>query len=216
MTPRRFEQPGIRGWLHEPGGVPRAAMVLTHGAGSNCEAPLLVAVANAFAVEDCLVLRCDLAFRQLRPHGPPLGSQQRDRDSIRQAAQTLRELAPGLPLILAGHSYGGRQSTMLAAEDPEIAQALLLLSYPLHPPKQPAKLRTEHFPRLRTPALFVHGTRDEFGTIEEITAALALIPARTRLITVEGAGHGLPPAAAAALPRGLLTGEFLFEIRRIQ
>ena len=87
-------------------------------------------------------------------------------------------------------------STMLAAEDSRIAEALLLLSYPLHPPKQPAKLRTEHFRDLRTPALFLHGSRDDFGTIEEMEAALALIPARTRLIPVPGAGHGVPPKLA--------------------
>ena len=87
-------------------------------------------------------------------------------------------------------------STMLAAEDAGVAQALLLLSYPLHPTAQPAKLRTEHFPNLRTPALFIHGTRDSFGSIEAMEAALRLIPARTRLISVERAGHGLPPKLA--------------------
>lgn len=80
---------------------------------------------------------------------------------------------------------------MLAAEQPAIADGLLLLSYPLHPPGRPDDLRTAHFPGLRTPALFVHGTRDGFGTIEEMTGALGLIPARTTLFQIKGAGHEL-------------------------
>ena len=84
------------------------------------------------------------------------------------------------------------RATMLAAEDPNVAQALLLLSYPLHPPGKPAEVRTAHFPDLRTPALFAHGTRDAFGTIEEMRDALKAIPARADLLVVEGAPHGLP------------------------
>ena len=103
-------------------------------------------------------------------------------------------------MCLGGHSYGGRQCSILAAENPTVADALLLLSYPLHPPRQPAKPRTEHFAALRTPALFVHGTRDPFGSIAELEGAMRLIPARTVLIPVEGAPHGLPLRIAASLP----------------
>jgi uncharacterized protein len=80
---------------------------------------------------------------------------------------------------------------MLAASETGLVDALLLLSYPLHPPKDPAQLRTAHFPALRTPALFVHGTRDGFGTIDEMTSARKLIPAHTQLLRVERAGHEL-------------------------
>jgi hypothetical protein len=79
---------------------------------------------------------------------------------------------------------------MLLARDPSVTEALLLLSYPLHPPKKP-ELRTAHFPSLQTPALFVSGERDGFGTREELEAALKMIPARTELMTVPGAGHEL-------------------------
>jgi hypothetical protein len=72
-----------------------------------------------------------------------------------------------------------------------LAEALLLLSYPLHPPKKPEELRTAHFPRLETPAMFVMGSRDGFGSVEEMTAAVRLIPARTELVVIEGAGHEL-------------------------
>jgi predicted alpha/beta-hydrolase family hydrolase len=80
---------------------------------------------------------------------------------------------------------------MLAATEPGLVDRLLLLSYPLHPPRQPGELRTAHFPQLQVPALFVHGTRDSFGSIDEMVAALKLIPARTELLPVTGAGHEL-------------------------
>jgi hypothetical protein len=91
---------------------------------------------------------------------------------------------------------------MLAASDPALAPALLLLSYPLHPPKAPAQLRTAHFPNLRTPTLFVSGMRDGFATLGELTAALKLIPARTELLPIEAAGHELlTPRNRATLPQ---------------
>ena len=79
---------------------------------------------------------------------------------------------------------------MLLAEE-KIAEGLLLLSYPLHAPGHPEKPRIEHLPKLHVPTLFVHGTRDPFGTIEEIENARKLIPAKTELLVVEGAGHDL-------------------------
>lgn len=87
---------------------------------------------------------------------------------------------------------------MLAAGARGLIDGLLLLSYPLHPPKRPTELRTAHFPKLSAPALFVSGTRDGFGTIEELTAALKLIPARTQLVAIEGAGHELMTKRNAA------------------
>jgi predicted alpha/beta-hydrolase family hydrolase len=165
----------------------------------------MVAVAEAFCAAGYCVLRWDLPFRQARTRGAPGGSGERDREGIRQAAQRLRELAPRVPLYLAGQSYGGRQSSVVAAEDSSVADGLLLLSYPLHPPGRPAQLRTEHFPKLRVPALFVHGTRDPFGTVDEMVNAIKLIPATVRLEIVGGAGHGVPPATAASMPAWLST-----------
>jgi predicted alpha/beta-hydrolase family hydrolase len=195
-----FERELVRGFLHEPEGTPLAAIAIFHGAGSNCASPLLIAAAEAFREAGWLAFRGDLPYRQERPTGPPRGNSARDREGIGRAAEELRAVAQGVPLCLAGHSYGGRQASMLAAEDAKVADALLLLSYPLHPPRELDKPRTGHFPELRTPAVFVHGTRDPFGSIAELEAALRLIPARTRLIPVEGAPHGLPPSIAISLP----------------
>lgn len=186
-----FEKAGIHGFLHKPGRATGQGLVLTHGAGSNCDAPLLVAVAAAFSAAGLTVLRCDLPFRQQRPKGPPpRGSGEVDRAGLRAAVNALRDMVKG-QVFLSGHSYGGRQASMLAAEDAGVAAGLLLLSYPLHPPKKPDQLRTAHFPQLRVPAVFVHGTSDGFGSIEELTAAVAAIPAHTQIIPVAGAGHDL-------------------------
>jgi predicted alpha/beta-hydrolase family hydrolase len=181
----------VHGFLHGPDGGSSDGLVLTHGAGANCNAPLLVALAEAFCSAGITVLRCDLPFRQARPQGPPpRGSAERDQQGLRAAVESVRRRVAGR-VFLGGHSYGGRQASMLAAAEPGVAEALLLLSYPLHPPQRPDELRTAHFPRLETPALFVSGARDEFGSIAEMEAALKLIPARTELVTIAGAGHEL-------------------------
>jgi predicted alpha/beta-hydrolase family hydrolase len=194
---KHFERELVRGFLHEPEHPNGNGLVITHGAGSNSDTTLLRAVAEAFAAAGVLTLRCDLPFRQQRPKGPPFPAQaERDREGLRRAVEALREVV-GSRVFLGGHSYGGRQATMLAAEEPGVADALLLLSYPLHPPRKPQQLRTGHFGSIQTPALFIHGTRDTFGTVDEMRAALALIPARTDLLEIEGAGHSLHPSVAA-------------------
>jgi predicted alpha/beta-hydrolase family hydrolase len=183
--------PAVRGFLHRPSAPGNDGLVLTHGAGSNAQAPLLVAVAEALADAGFTVLRCNLPYRQERPQGPPRpGDAARDREGLRNAVAVMRGLVPGR-VFLGGHSYGGRQATMLTADDPDLAAGLLLLSYPLHPPRKPEQRRIQHLPNQRTPALFIHGTRDPFGSIAEMEEALKLIPARTRLFPVEGAGHDL-------------------------
>src|SRR3954469_9097512 len=131
--------PAVRGFLHRPAEPFRDGLVLTHGAGGNCNAPLLVALAEKFADSGWAVLRCDLPFRQLRPTGPPRGNGSEDRDGLRRAVEALRKLVAGR-VFLGGQSYGGRQATMLAAAEPGLADGLLLLSYPLHPPGKPAQL----------------------------------------------------------------------------
>jgi predicted alpha/beta-hydrolase family hydrolase len=192
--------PGVRGVVHVAAGAD--GLVLTHGAGGNKDAPLLVAVARAFAARGVTVLRCDLPYRQVRGRGAPSpAGAARDRAGLRAALQVLRVRARGR-LFLGGHSYGGRQASMLLAEDAALASALLLQSYPLHPPGRPDNLRTAHLPGLRVPALFVHGTSDPFGTLDELERARALITSSTSVLPVSG-GHDLGWSARradAALP----------------
>ncbi len=192
VTPFTDESPGqpaVRGFLHTPASPSGDALVLTHGAGSNSQSPLLIAVAAAFADAGFTVLRCDLPFRQSRPFGPPVGTSAKDQAGLRRAVEVMKPQAKRV--FLGGHSYGGRQASMLAASEPGLFAGLLLLSYPLHPPRKPEELRTAHFAQLQTPALFVHGARDPFGSLEELTAAAKLIPAATRILEIDGAGHEL-------------------------
>jgi predicted alpha/beta-hydrolase family hydrolase len=183
--------PAIHGWLHVPARPKGKAIVLTHGAGADCQSKLLVEMSNALAESGFNVLRFDLPFRRERPHGPPSPSNAaRDRDGLRRAILIMRE-QKNSQVFLGGHSYGGRQATMLASEEPQLADGLLLFSYPLHPPRKPNQLRTSHFPRLTTPTFFVHGTRDPFGTTAEMNSALELIPVLHTMLEVDGAGHDL-------------------------
>jgi len=191
VTP--FQEGSVRGFLHHPEAAARDGLVLSHGAGSDCNAPLLLVVADALTAAGLAVLRIDLPFRQHHAHGP-LRFDAQDREGIREAASVMRRLVPGR-VFLGGHSYGGRQSSRVAAADPGLAQGLLLLSFPLHPslPRNPERYgsRTDHFPTLRVPVLFVHGTRDPMASIEEIQSALQLIPPPARLVEVAGARHDL-------------------------
>ena len=187
---RDKDDPPVRGFLHRPAAASRGAMVLAHGAGGNSRAPLLIAVAGMFADAGITVLRIDLPYRQARPSGSPSPSTaERDRAGIRNAAAALRRVAPG-PLLLAGHSYGGRQASMLAAEEPAVCDGLLLFSYPLHPPGRPERLRVAHLPKLAMPVVFIHGTRDTFGSPEEMQDAVKAIKS-ARILWIDKAGHDL-------------------------
>jgi hypothetical protein len=189
--PEPFTADGVRGFLHRATGKAVRGLVLTHGAGGNCAAPLLVGAATAFAEAGFDVLRCDLPFRQRRPTGPPSpAGATADREGLRLAVEAMRGL--GLQRVaVGGQSYGGRQATMLAADEPDLVAGLLLFSYPLHPPGKPDRLRKEHFPRLSVPCVFVQGANDPFGTPAELADAIRLIPALTEMIPVDGAGHDL-------------------------
>jgi uncharacterized protein len=212
-------EPHVRGFLHVPETSTGNALILTHGAGSNAQAPLLIALAETFCEAGFTVLRCDLPYRQVRSFGPPGPSDAaRDRTGLRNAVVAVRKMLGGPPnavsvgwegqIFLGGHSYGGRQASMLCAEATDLVSGLLLLSYPLHPPRKPEQQRTQHLPDLRTPALFVHGTRDPFGSIAEVEQALKMIPARTKLLPIEGAGHDLGfkgKAGKSELPRQIFS-----------
>ena len=105
--------PRVRGFLHLPNTPNHDALVLTHGAGSNAQAPLLVALAETFSAAGLTVLRCDLPYRQSRSFGPPgPGDAARDRAGLKNAVAAMRKIISGR-LFLGGHSYGGRQSSML-------------------------------------------------------------------------------------------------------
>lgn len=192
------EPPAVRGWLHQPAKKAAAGIVLTHGAGGNCESPLLIALCDVFAEQGVAALRCDLPYRQKRPSGPPSPSgAAMDRKGLERAAASLRDEIGG-PVHLGGSSYGGRQASMLAAENPDVAAGLLMLSYPLHPPGKPESLRTDHFGDIATPVLFAHGSKDVFGSEREMRAAMKRLKVPAELELFAGAAHGLVQKRDAA------------------
>jgi predicted alpha/beta-hydrolase family hydrolase len=135
-------------------------------------------------------VRYNLPYRRRRPKGPPSGSAASDRDGIVEALNLARTLADG-PVIAGGHSYGGRQTSMVVAEHPGLVEVLTLFSYPLHPPGKLERLRTEHFGAITAPTVFTQGTADPFGTLDELRLAVGLIPAPTEIVEVTGARHDL-------------------------
>jgi uncharacterized protein len=203
----------IAGVAHEPPGDAKSArkglVVLTHGAGGSRESLLLQQVCDEWARRGWLAVRYNLPFRRRRPKGAPSGSGAGDRAGIVEAITLCRELADG-PLIAGGHSYGGRQTSMVVAADDACPDLLTLFSYPLHPPGKPERARTEHLPDITVPTVFTHGTSDPFGTPQEVRDAAALIAARTAVVEITGARHDLGsksldvPALAVDAALGLL------------
>lgn len=180
----------IAGVAHEPEGVPLGVVVLTHGAGGNRDSKLLQQVCDEWAHRGWLAVRFNLPYRRRRPKGPPSGSAAADRAGIVEAIEFCRGLADG-PLIAGGHSYGGRQTSMVVAAGEAPVDVLTLFSYPVHPPGKPERARTEHLPDIRVPTVFTHGTSDPFGTPAEVRDAAALIAAATEVVEISGARHDL-------------------------
>ena len=180
----------IAGIAHEPDGAAKGAVVLTHGAGGNRDSALLQRVCDEWARNGWLAVRYNLPYRRRRPKGPPSGSAASDQAGIAEAIEVCRGLVDG-PLIAGGHSYGGRQTSMVVAAGQAAVDVLTLFSYPVHPPGKPDRPRTEHLPDIAAPTVFTHGTADPFGTIAELRAAAALIPAPTEIVEITGARHDL-------------------------
>ncbi|TDO07922.1 hypothetical protein EV580_5491 [Mycobacterium sp. BK086] len=180
----------IAGIAHEPDGTPVGVVMLTHGAGGSRESPLLIRICDEWASRGWLAVRYNLPYRRRRPKGPPSGSAAGDRDGIVEALTLARTLANG-PVIAGGHSYGGRMTSMVAAEHSDLLNVLTLFSYPLHPPGKPDRLRTEHFGAITVPTVFTHGTSDPFGSIDDVREAARGITGPVEIVEVTGARHDL-------------------------
>lgn len=176
----------------------KATLLLYPGAGSDREHPRLCAIESTVGAS-ASVNRFDFPYRREGRKGPPdrapklMGS---IRDDLASFARRRG------PIIMGGHSMGGRMASMVAAGVDEAGPVprlagLVLISYPLHPPKRPEKLRVEHLPDISVPCLFVSGTRDEFGTPDELTEWTATIPAPVQHVWIERARHDLKGAEDA-------------------
>lgn len=180
----------IAGVAHEPEGSAAGVVALTHGAGGDRDSLLLQQVCDEWARRGWLAIRYNLPYRRRRPNGPPSGSAAADRAGIVEAIAVCRGLAGG-PLIAGGHSYGGRQTSMVVAARDADVDLLTLFSYPVHPPGKPERPRTEHLPAITVPTVFTHGTSDPFGTPAELNEAAALVSGTTAVVEIAGARHDL-------------------------
>jgi uncharacterized protein len=166
-------------------------VVLFPGAGSSSTHASLVAIEESLA--PLPVLRCDFPYRLAGKSFPDKTPVLIDsvRTHVRAFAATLG--VPTSSLVIGGRSMGGRMCSMAVAdtENPLDVAGVVLISYPLHPPKKPDNLRTEHLPRLTTPVLCISGTKDNFGTPEELMEAFAIVPGQVQWVWIENGRHEL-------------------------
>ena len=163
------------------------ALLLAPGAGSNRDHSSLLAIEARLA--PIPVARMDFPYRKAgrkAPDRPPVLL-----EAVRAEAASLIERAKPSGLVLGGRSMGGRICSMAVADGLVPAVGLALISYPLHPPGKPEQLRTAHLPHLHVPCLFIHGTKDPFGTPDELTEATAAIPGRVEHCWIDGGRHDL-------------------------
>ncbi len=173
------------------------AVLLAHGAGADMHAAALTTVADALAAAKIPSLRFNFPYKaagRRSPDRPPVLEA-----AVREAAQELatRAKVPVDRLVLGGRSMGGRIGSMVAAQDGALGVALL--GYPLHPPGKADRLRVEHFPELTMPVLFVSGTRDAFGTPDELQRHAKKITGRVTFHWIDTGDHGFKPLKSSGL-----------------
>jgi hypothetical protein len=180
------------------GAAGASTVVLAHGAGAPMDTPFMNAMAAGLAAGGVRVVRFEFPYmRRRRETGerrPP------DREPALRAAwlAVIAELGGGPGLVIGGKSMGGRMASLVA--DEAGARGLVCLGYPFHPPGQLDRLRTAHLGALRTPALIVQGTRDPFGTPEEV-AGYPLAPA-IEVVWMADGDHSFKPRAASGRTEG--------------
>ena len=165
-------------------------LLLTPGASANRNQPSLVALDDALSGKGIVVERMDFPYTQAGRRAPdkaPVLIQ-----AVKDGAAALAQRAKARPasIALGGRSMGGRMCSMAVADGLKAA-GLVLISYPLHPPGKPDKLRTDHFPAIDVPCLFISGTRDAFGTPDELIEATKAIKGAVTHVWVDGGDHGL-------------------------
>ena len=174
------------------------AVLLAHGAGADMNAAALTTVADALADAKIPSLRFNfpyMAAGRRSPDRPPVLEA-----AVRDAAALLAKQSKVAPerLVLGGRSMGGRICSMVVADGLPSA-GLVLLGYPLHPPGNPEKLRIEHLPKITVPCLFVSGTRDAFGTPDELQRHAKKIKGKVTWHWIDTGDHGFKPLKASGL-----------------
>jgi len=189
-TELSFAAPGgsrVSGLLLRPEGA-RLLYVVAHGAGAGMRHPFLESIAQRLAERSIATLRYQFPYmeqRARRPDPPAVAAA-----TVRAAVAEAARLAPGLPLVAGGKSFGGRMTSTAQAEEPLSAvRGLVFLGFPLHPPGRPGDSRAEHLAQVRIPMLFLQGDRDEFADLKLLKPVVKRLGERATLHLVEGGDH---------------------------
>ena len=177
----------VSGLLMRPSDA-RWLYLLAHGAGAGMRHPFLETIAHALAEREVATLRYQFPYmerRASRPDPPAVAAA-----TVRAAAAEAARLAPGLPLVAGGKSFGGRMTSTAQAEQPIAGvRGLVFLGFPLHPPGRPGDSRAEHLAKVQIPMLFLQGTRDDFADLKLLTPLVQRLGERATLHLVEGGEH---------------------------
>jgi predicted alpha/beta-hydrolase family hydrolase len=182
--------------------------VLAHGAGAGMRHPFMVAVADALAARGIASLRYQFPYMERKAKWPDAA--QLSHATVRAAVATAREVAPDLPVIAGGKSFGGRmtsQAQALAALAE--VRGLAFLGFPLHSPKEPSVARAEHLFQVQIPMLFLQGTRDAFAKLELITPLVERLGARATLTVLQDADHSFHVPARTGRSEAQVRDEML-------
>jgi uncharacterized protein len=184
----------------------RLLYVLAHGAGAGMRHPFLEAISQRLAEQGIATLRYQFRYmeqRSRRPDPPAVAAA-----TVRAAVVEAARLAPGLPLVAGGKSFGGRMTSTAQAEEPlPGVRGLVFLGFPLHPPGRPDDKRAEHLARVTIPMLFLQGTRDEFADLELLRPVVKRLGDRATLHLVEGGDHSFKVPKKSGRSEGEMMGE---------
>lgn len=197
-------------WLRPP--EASAALVLAHGAGAGMTHKAMAATAEGLAERGVATLRYNFAYMERgskRPDAPALAHA-----AVRGAVAEAAELAPDLPLLAGGRSFGGRMTSQAQALTPLAGvRALVFFAFPLHPPGKPGVERAEHLAQVEIPMLFLQGTRDEFARLDLLEETVAGLGQRARLVLSADADHSFHAPAKSGRKDPQVLAEILDSAR---
>jgi len=186
----------------------RLLCVLAHGAGAGMRHPFLEAIARRLAERGVATLRYQFPYmegRARRPDPPGVAAA-----TVRAAVAEAARLAPGLPLVAGGKSFGGRMTSTAQAEEPlPGVRGLVFLGFPLHPPGRPGDSRAEHLGQVHIPMLFLQGTRDDFADLKLLRPVVKRLGARASLHLVEGGDHSFKVLKRSGRTDGEIMGDLV-------
>src|SRR5437762_1474239 len=184
----------------------RLLYVLAHGAGAGMRHPFLESISQRLAEQGIATLRYQFPYmerRSRRPDPPAVAAA-----TVRAAVAEAARIAPDLPLVAGGKSFGGRMTSTAQAEEPlPGVRGLVFLGFPLHPPGRPDDKRAEHLAHVQVPMLFLQGTRDDFAALKLLQPLVKRLGERATLYLVEGGDHSFRVLTKSGRSEGEAMGE---------